>query len=967
MKVDPRSWTVAEGQFVGNECSWPYPSGAGVHGCKQFHVNQFVVEQARQLGGKLLLTLDSHFVAPETKWIQDILLQNGNKNGWRASSAYYQMDTEQAWTAWKKNHNRIPDCEKVFCEAVENNTLFASMVERVDFPKKYHLPRVEIPPSIKSSVPDEDTRLVALTLERIRFHGRLPKDPAKAGPYLERLEKELQVIAYNGLVNFLPYFLIIDIDICSFVREQGRLVGPGRGSAAGCLLAYLLGITHIDPLVWGLSFERFLSGGRIKRGKFPDIDLDFGDPKIVVNQLADKYDERFARICTTGTAKLKGAIRDVARILLNTADNPEISKKVNEICETIDNVPQGMDIHKWLYGYEDGEGQHPGHLEQNEQLRKFFEEYGEVHRAVDKVLDVPRSVGRHASAYCLSDEPIGSLVPMCDVKGEICTQFTMGPVESMGLIKMDFLGLNTLNDIEGALKIIKRRHGIDIDICRILDEPLTSIAPGDTIGVWINDPKVFSSFCRGDNATVFQFKSDIATNLCRETKPRSVLDLANITANGRPGTMYALMEDGKTTLIDEWIQRRKKNRPITYLHPDLEDILRPTDGIFTYQEQIMAAFVKCCGYTEEKADEIREIVGKKKKDQMDKLLPDIRERLARRGWRGDQIDSFISLCIAASSYSFNKSHSVAYAYLGYVCQYLKTHFKIEWWNSVLENSNHDDLKDAAKHVYDIVVPPDINFSSLDFYIIDEGIGKLVFPINKVKNVKGGGDYIVRARNPVEGGGAAPFTSLKDFYDRVDRRKVNKRVVASLIWCGAFDKLCGVGHITERNRVYQEYLAIKGEKKMPREFSEIEILRIQMGLLAIVPTDLSTFIREKMGHRVLCPHEALNPAKYKPKDFVRVGGMASNLRLTKTKTGKNPGSPMAFLDLEDRGDTIAVTVFPEQFAKFQPCLEEGAVLCIDGKLNAWKDKINLVAEDIKVVRDEIEELNLDSDKEPEKEK
>lgn len=575
MKVQKGTWQLEDGQFVGNECAWP--SNGAIHGCKQRHVNEFVVEMARSLNSPLLLTLDAHFVKPETKMVQDILLQNGNKNGWRASSAYYQMDTEQAWSAWSKNHGATHGFAQIFQEAVENNSRFAEMIDKIEIEKKYHLPEVEFPPEIRGT---NDEKLLALLMKRIRLHDRMPKDPELAEIYLARLQREIAVIAYNGKINFLPYFLIIDTKICSFVRQRGHLMGPGRGSAAGCLLSYLLKITHIDPIVWNLSFERFLSLGRINRGKFPDIDLDFGDPKIVVDYLAAEYQEKFARICTTGTAKLKGAIRDVSRIILKTGENPALAQIVNDLCETIENTPQGADIHKWLYGHEDNEGSHPGYIETNTDLLSFFGSFPQVKEMVDQVLDVPRSVGRHASAYCISDEPIHSIVPMCKIKGEDCTQFTMGPVESLGLIKMDFLGLNTLNDIQGAIEIIKRRRNINIDIYSMETEARQVINSGDTIGININDPAVFKMFCDGETATVFQFKTAVATPLCRDIKPKNLHDLASITANGRPGTMYALMEDGKTTLIDEWKDRRMGLKKVTFLHPDLEPILRSTDGIY---------------------------------------------------------------------------------------------------------------------------------------------------------------------------------------------------------------------------------------------------------------------------------------------------------------------------------------------------------------------------------------------------
>lgn len=739
------------------------------------------------------------------------------------------------------------------------------------------------------------------------------------------------------------------------MQSIGKIVGPGRGSAAGCLLSYLLRITHLDPIRWGLSFERFLSMGRISRGKFPDIDMDFGDPKDVVAHLGQVYGDKFARICTTGTAKLKGAIRDVSRILLNTSEDKEMAKRVNDLCLILEASPQGADEKKWLYGYEDSEGNHPGYINICPELEAFFNDHPQVKDMVNEVLGVPRAVGRHASAYCVSNVPVGELVPMCSVKDEQCTQFTMGPVEKLGLIKMDFLGLNTLNDITGAVENIRKRRGFTIDIYRMEGRRTKRPERGEVIGVDIECPATFDEFCKGHTETVFQFKTKVATPLCLDIQPRSLMDLANITANGRPGTMYAKMEDGVTTLIESWVARRKGTEQIHYLHPDLKEILEPTDGIFTFQEQIMAAFVKCCGYSEEKSDEIRETIGKKKADQMAKIIPDIRSRLSAAGWTESQVTSFISLCEAASSYSFNKSHSLCYAYLGYICMWLKTNFKIEWWQSVLQNANFDDMRDAAKYIHDIVEPPDINKSELDFYIINDHGLKLVFPLNRVKNVKNAGAAIQEARMVEQDGvkRLVPFSSIEDFYNRVDRRLVNKRVVASLIWAGAFDSLYEIDDILGRNQIFRKYLEIKKDKMVFVDRTFHEATLTQMELLAIGTSDILPFIQAKVGNRVIGPERAL-----KLGDGARayVGGMCTSVSVVKTKTGKNPGRNMAFLSLEDNGSTIEATIFPDKYDELKPLLSEGVIICVDGKLQNWKGKKSLVANDVRVIREEIEQLS-----------
>lgn len=586
----------------------------------------------------LLFTLDSHFVSTDKKFLQDILLKQGG-GGWHFYTSYAQYSLEESWAMWKRRHPHLSNMARHFSEAVESNSELVSRIENISFAKEYHLPPVKYPIEIASKQVSEDEKLQDYVLELVAKNGRLPAldDPRRA-EYISRLRTELGVICDNGKVNFMPYFIALH-DVCEEARERGILMSPGRGSAAGSLLAYLLKITHLDPIFWGLSFPRFLSAGRINRGKLPDIDLDFGDPRIIADSLKEDYGERFARISTTNTLKPKNAIRDVCRVLLDTQENKQAAELVDAVCKSLSNPPQGMaDMDKWLYGWEDGEGAHVGEIENNALLSQFFQDHPEVQEGVDSILGVPRSLGRHASAYCLAEVSLSEYMPMCRIKDEDCIQYTMGPVEEMGFVKMDFLGLNTLKDIAGCVNHIKARRGVDIDIYNIPD----------------CDPATFDNFCRGNNASVFQFNTDIGMDICQKIKPRCIKDLSDITAAGRPGTMYALMEDGETTLIDAWIGRRNGIEHARYMHPDMEASLSSTLGICIYQEQLMRLFQDCCGFSEERADEIREIVGKKKRDQIDAILPEIRCVLAERQWTTEQIDSFISLIQAAGSYVFNK-------------------------------------------------------------------------------------------------------------------------------------------------------------------------------------------------------------------------------------------------------------------------------------------------------------------------
>jgi len=916
MKINKESWKKTEKDFVGIECSPFHKSGD-----LQRHANECVVKIAQSLHKPLLLTLDSHFIRPDQKFIQDILLKGSDKDGWHFHGTYAQYTMEEAWLMWQERHPSLANMAAKFAEGVESNSELVSRIERIELKKEFHLPEVDFPIEIRSMDKTIDEKLMEYTIQLVSKYGRFPStDDPQRPEYVARLREELGVIANNGVLNFLPYFITLSEEVCRPAREREILMSPGRGSSCGSLLTYLLKITHLDPIKWGLSFARFLSLARINRGKFPDIDLDFGDPSVITGALKDKFGDLFARICTTNTLKPKSAIRDVSRVVLDTKENEEAARLVDAVCASLSLVPQGVsDLQKWIYGWQDEEGGHPGEIDINAALSGFFTTYPEIERGVVDILGVPRSLGRHASAYCLSDAPISESLPMCIINDEVCTQYTMGPVEAMGFLKIDFLGLNTLKDIASCLRQIKNRHGIDIDIYTLPDE----------------DPLTFGAFCRGQNETVFQFSSKIGVDICKRIQPRKIADLSDITAAGRPGTMYALMEDGKTTLIDAWIKRRTGKERAQYTHPDMEGALSGTLGIAIYQESLQRLFEDCCGFNPERADEVREIIGKKKKDQMDALIPEIRSILLNRGWEGSQVESFISLCISASSYAFNKSHATAYSYLGYVCQYLKCHYPLEWWTSVMQNSSSDDVKANAKYCKDFIIHPDINRSDMDFYIIDEERERIVYPLGMVRGVKNSAADIFAKR---------PFTSLEDFYERVNRRLVHKGVFLSLIWAGAFDRVCNITSVNERNDLVRKYFDIRGMAKEKAEFVDLDpfnILLKQNFALPLNSADFSSAISEATGVRVHGIDEALLlPLKAK----VKVAGSINSIHIIKTKKG-DPKN-MAFIQIADRSSVVDVTVFPDLYASIADRLAKNEVVLISASISSYKEQKGLVADAIK---------------------
>jgi DNA polymerase-3 subunit alpha len=919
MRVKQSTWRSTNSPiFLRKECTEAAPSGDF-----QKSGNELIMKIARAHNIPILLTLDAHFVNKDQKMVQDLLLQNGRDedSGLRFSTKYYQMNSDQAWEKWITLHGT--NFASHFQEGVESNHAIADMCEQIHLEKKYHLPEVSFPKEIVDISSSHEDKLKNLIYCLIDSNGRMNETEE----YRNRLNKEIQVISDNGKINLLPYFLSL-YEICEQARQLGIWIGAGRGSAGGCLLAYLLKITHIDPVKYNLSFERFLSSGRINRGKLPDIDIDFSEPDKIAEALKSKHGDKFVRICTTGTNKVKSAIRDVSRVILDTKFNENNKLMVDKVCKTINNVPQGFsDLLKWLHGWDDEEGHHAGELEINKTLYNFFDEHPSVQSLVEQIIGIPKSLGRHASAYCLSDVPINEIVPVCRIGEEECTQFTMEAVESMGLIKFDLLGLNTLKDIGNCVQLIKERHSKEIDIYNIPEESI-----------------VFKEFCKGKTETIFQFNGPIPTKVCRQIKPKSIIDLAAITAACRPGTMYALMydeqDDETTTLIDLWVKRRQGKKEVSYLHEDLKDILSNTHGIVLFQEQISAMFQKSCQYSPEQADEIREIIGKKKLDKMNEILPDIRKRLQDRGWDATQVSAFVSLCRSSSNYAFNLSHSVAYSYMAYVCMWLKSHYPLEWWTAILQNSNHEDLAENAKYFSEIVKLPDVNISQVDFYIIDDSDKKIVYPLTMVKGVKNASQEVFEK---------APYSSLKDFFDKIDKKIVNKRVVSALIFAGALDKLATIkskDKTETRNNLIHEYNLLRGEKTS-KLLSKGEIDILESKSLCIGSPDVVDYFLSKGMHSCIgIPEVMLTHEGY----TIKTAGIILAIKKIKTKKGQD----MCFIDIGNKEFQISVTCFPERYEQIKDDINVDKVVLVTGKINVYNDRKSIVADSIKVFN--IDEIN-----------
>jgi DNA polymerase-3 subunit alpha len=574
-------------------------------------------------------------------------------------------------------------------------------------------------------------------LEALRKQGRLKHDLAD---YVERLELEIRMIQQ---MQFPGYFLIV-WDFIRFSKQKGIPVGPGRGSAAGSLVAFALEITDIDPLEYGLLFERFLNPERIS---MPDIDIDFCTNRRgeVIQYVTEKYGrDQVAQIITFGTLAAKAAIKDVGRVLdMSFAEVDRISKL----------VPKTLNI-KLDKALEDPE------------LKDVVSKEPRVKEVLDvslKLEGVCRNAGVHAAGVVISSVPLRELVPLYVTnKQEIVTQYDMVGLEKLGLLKMDFLGLTTLTIIDDAMKLIQKHRNQKVVIEDLpLDDPQTY-------------EKIFST---GFTSGVFQFESSGMQDILRRFQPNRIEDLCALNALYRPGPIQGGM-------IPDFIDRKHGRKPIVYDLPDLEELLSETYGVILYQEQVMQISNKLAGYSLGDADILRKAMGKKNAQEMAKQRERFITGATSRGLPSKKVIKIFDLMEQFAGYGFNKSHSAAYAYLAYVTAYLKAHFSVEFMSALL-TSESGNMEKIVKYINECremgirVLPPDANESDLNFTPAGDAIR---FGLGAVKNVgQGAVEAIVAARN--EGG---KFTSIYNFCDRINLAAVNRRVIESLVKAGALD-------------------------------------------------------------------------------------------------------------------------------------------------------------------------------------
>ena len=709
------------------------------HGLDQ---DRIIMPQVRRMSAEtgipLVVTNDSHYLTHDDVRAHEILLciQTGktmsDPNRMRFSTPDFYVKTraemmtlfgevehalDRTWDIAQRCHVKL---EKV----------------KDPFPR-FDVPETHTTDSFFAYVAREGFEKRHARLEGLHKQGRLKHDlPA----YVERLELEIKMIQQ---MKFSGYFLIV-WDFIRFSRQKGIPVGPGRGSAAGSLVSYAMEITDIDPLEYGLLFERFLNPERVS---MPDIDIDFCTNRRgeVIQYVTEKYGrEQVAQIITFGTLAAKAAIKDVGRVLdMSFADVDRISKL----------VPKTLNI-KLEKAVEDPE------------LKELSAKDPKVREVLDvslKLEGVCRNAGMHAAGVVISSVPLKELVPLYVTnKTEIITQYDMAGLEKLGLLKMDFLGLTTLTIIDNAMKLIQKYRNQTVVI---EDLPLDDKATYE---------KIFSN---GFTSGVFQFESSGMQDILRRYQPNRIEDLCALNALYRPGPIQGGM-------IPDFIDRKHGRKPIVYDVPELEELLSETYGVILYQEQVMQISNKLAGYSLGDADILRRAMGKKKLDEMAKQRERFITGATGRGLPGKKVAKIFDLMEQFAGYGFNKSHSAAYAYLAYVTAYLKAHFAVEFMSALLtsESGNTDKIVKYINECREMgisVLPPDVNESDLNFTPSGEAIR---FGLGAVKNVgQGAVEAIVQAREE-----KGRFESIYDFCDMVNMNAVNRRVMESLVKAGAFD-------------------------------------------------------------------------------------------------------------------------------------------------------------------------------------
>lgn len=867
-------------------------------------LNDKLYDLSAQRGLQLVATGDCHYVCADDHEAHEIMLAIQTHDKLSNPTRYTFGDCR----VFMRTQEEMLSIFSAHEEAIWNTGKIADMCDFQFETGKLFFPKFEIP---ETHTQDSFFRMLCQRgLDTLIAKGHILE--TNTTEYQARLDLEMDLIIKMG---FVGYFLVVS-DFIQWAHRNGIPVGPGRGSAAGSLVAWALEITNIDPIKYNLLFERFLNPERVT---MPDIDIDFcieGRDKVI-NYVRDRYGhDKVCHIITFGTMLAKGVIKDVARVLgFPFEDSNAITNLIPEqlkitLTEAVEQEPRLQEM-----------------INNNPKVKRLFD-------LAFKLEGLTRHASKHAAGIVISPEPIDEVLPVYvpPKSDELVAQYAMTELESIGFLKIDFLGLKNLTLIDRAVKMIKQVHGIDIDITKL---PL-------------DDPKTFALICAGNTSGVFQLESNGLKDVLRKLQPDKFEDIIAVNALYRPGPLGSGM-------VDDYIERRHGRQKIKYIYPELEPILQETYGVIVYQEQVIKIASAIGGYSLGEADILRRAMGKKKAEVMAEQSKIFFDKSVARGFDGPKATELFDLMAYFAGYGFNKSHSAAYALIAYQTAYLKANFMAEFLACLLslEATNADKMSfylQEAKEMGVSILPPDINRSEIEFTTFQ---GAILFGLHGIKNVG-----LTALENIIAERTKKPFIDLLDFCKRVDLRTVNKRVVENLICAGAFDTLPG-----NRAQQFQE-IPIIMEKAIAwkKDAATGQMGMFGTGYQEERDDEIYAFDalpewpdREKLekekevigfylsSHPLQVYHKQLKRLNITSFDKAleqslahtgeqELGVVSVGLLKTRKDIVTKKGDRMAFVNLEDMNASAEVVLFPRTFAACEQWLTDHHVFVVKGSID-----------------------------------
>ena len=876
----------------------------------QLELNQRLLEVAHQRSLRVVATNDCHYLRREDSKAHEALLciQTGKT----------LQETDRMKFSSEEFYFKSPrEMGDLFIDVPEAVAQTIEIAEACNLELKFdekHIPKVSVPAGESLSGYFEKLTREGLEKRLVTLGNEVDVEQ-----YRSRLDEELGIIKSMG---FPGYFLIV-ADFINYAKSNGIPVGPGRGSAAGSLVAYSLNITDLDPLKYDLLFERFLNPGR--KSSMPDVDVDFCMDRRdeVIQYVTDKYGkDKVAQIITFGKMQARAVIRDVGRVMnIPYAEVDRIAKLIpGTLNITLDQA-----------------------LEQEPRLKEAISKDSRVESlfSVAKCLEgLTRHASTHAAGIVIANRPLMDYLPLYrGQNGEVVTQFTMKDVEKIGLVKFDFLGLKTLTVLDQTVKLVEKERGVKLNLSQL---PL-------------DDPETYALLSSGATLGIFQLEGTGMRDLLIKLKPEQFTDIIALVALYRPGPLGSGM-------VDEFIKRKQGKESISYDIKDLEDILKDTYGVIVYQEQVMRIASTLANFSLEDADILRRAMGKKDPKEMEKQKEKFLEGARKKKIPPKKAEKTFDLMAKFAEYGFNKSHSAAYALIAYQTAYLKSHHPVEFMAASLtcEVQNPDKIVRFIAECREMgigILPPDVNDSDKKFTVVGN---KIRFGLAGVKNVGDAAIDVILEERKARG----PFRSLPDFCTRVDSRKVNRRVVESLIKCGAFDfskvrrsqMLAALEEILDRSQATQK---MKGESQLsmwaapPKEqeerypemdeFPEKQLVAFEKELIGFYITRHPLASYEKEIKR-LTRDDTATLSKRQNGDEVKVCGLVSQLKEIVTKKGDR----MGFLSLEDMKGFVEVILFPEAFKSALPHLRGGEPVLVRGTLDLAEDRVKIKATEVRAL-------------------